>query len=70
MTSEGLFEITCNMKLKCGGVEGGWMQVFNLDMNRGDSCPDTWKEITTPRRLCLGDVAAWVYMCTLQCIGS
>ena len=21
-TSEGLFEVTCNMKLKCGGVEG------------------------------------------------
>ena len=70
MTSEGLFEITCNMKLKCGGVEGGWMQVIGIDMNQGDSCPDTWKEITTPRRLCLGDVAAWVYMCTLQCIGS
>ena len=55
-TSEGIFEVTCNMKLKCGGVEGGWMQVVDIDMDKGDSCPDTWKEITTPRRLCLGDV--------------
>ena len=56
-TSEGLFEVTCNMKLKCGGVEGGWMQVVGIDMEHGDSCPDPWKEITTPRRLCLGDAA-------------
>ena len=56
-TSEGLFEVTCNMKLKCGGVEGGWMQVVDVDMNRDDSCPGTWHKITTPRRLCLGNVA-------------
>ena len=24
------------MKLKCGGVEGGWMQVVDVDMNRDD----------------------------------
>ena len=53
-TSEGLFEVTCNMKLKCGGIEGGWMQVVDVDMNRDDSCPGTWYKITTPRRLCLG----------------
>ena len=29
------------MKLKCGGVEGGWMQVVDVDMNRDDSCPRT-----------------------------
>ena len=57
-TSEGLFEVTCNMKLKCDGVEGGWMQlqVVDVDMNRDDSCPGTWQMITTPRRLCLGNV--------------
>ena len=55
-TSEGLFEVTCNMKLKCGGIEGGWMQVVDIDMNRDDSCPGTWHMITTPRRLCLGYV--------------
>ena len=53
-TSKGLFEVTCNMKLKCGGVEGGWMQVVDVDMNRDDDCPGTWHKITTPRRLCLG----------------
>ena len=56
-TSEGLFEVTCNMKLKCGGVEGGWMQVVDVDMNRDDSCPGAWRKIVTPRRLCLGYVA-------------
>jgi len=55
-TSEGLFEVTCNMKLKCGGVEGGWMQVVDVDMNRDENCPGTWHKITTPRRLCLGKV--------------
>ena len=45
------------MKLKCGGVEGGWIQVVDIDMNRDDSCPGTWHKITTPRRLCLGYVA-------------
>ena len=38
-TREGLFEVTCNMKLKCGGAEGGWMQVVDVDMNRDGSCP-------------------------------
>ena len=55
-TSEGLFEVTCNMKLKCDGIEGGWMQVVDVDMNRDDNCPGTWHKITTPRRLCLGYV--------------
>ena len=53
-TKEGLFKVTCNMKLKCGGVEGGWMQVVDVDMNRDDSCPGTWQKITNPRKLCLG----------------
>ena len=57
-TDEGLFKVKCNMKLKCGGAEGGWMQVVDVDMNRDDSCPGTWHKITTPRRLCLGSVAA------------
>ena len=54
VTDEGLFEVKCNMKLKCGGVEGGWMQVVDVDMNRDDSCPGTWQKITSPKRLCLG----------------
>ena len=27
------------MKLKCGGVEGGWMQVVDVGMNQDESCP-------------------------------
>ena len=53
-TNEGLFKVTCNMKLKCGGVEGGWMQVVDVDMNRDDSCPGTWQKTTNPKKLCLG----------------
>ena len=56
-TDEGLFNVTCNMKLKCGGVEGGWMQVVDVDMNRDDHCPGAWHMTTSPRRLCLGYVA-------------
>ena len=51
-------KVTCDMKLKYGGVEGGWIQVIDVDMNRDDNCPGTWQKITTPRRLCLGSVAA------------
>ena len=55
-TNEGLFKVTCNMKLKCSGVKGGWMQVVDVDMNQDKNCPGTWHKITTPRRLCLGYV--------------
>jgi len=57
-TNEGKFNVTCNMKLKCGGIEGGWMQVVDINMNRDKNCPGTWRKITTPRRLCLGSSAA------------
>ena len=53
-STEELSEVTCNMQLKCGGVEGGWMQVVDMDMNRDNSCPGTWHRIITPKRLCLG----------------
>ena len=45
------------MKLKCGDIEGGWMQVIDVDMNQDDSRPGTWHKITTHRRLCKGYVA-------------
>ena len=38
-TDEGLFKVTCNMKLKCSGVEGRWMRIVDVDINRDDSCP-------------------------------
>ena len=55
-TNEGLFNVMCNMKLKCGGLEGGWMQVVDVDMNRDERCPGTWHLVNYPRRLCLGYV--------------
>ena len=48
-------KVTCNMKLKCGGLEGGWMQVANLDTTRDETCPGDWQSTTTPRRLCQGN---------------
>ena len=53
-TDEALFEVKCNMKLRCGGVEGGWMQAVDIDMNQDDTCPGDWHKIITPRRLCIG----------------
>ena len=52
-THKGLFKVTCNMKLKCGGVEGGWMQVADVDSERDESCPGTWNN-TSIKNLCLG----------------
>jgi len=54
-TCNGPQKVTCNMKLKCGGIEGGWMQVVDVDMNRDESCPGTWQNIFTPKRLCQGN---------------
>ena len=56
-TCNGVRQVTCNMKLKCGGLEGGWMQVVDVDMNRDNTCPGTWQNITNPRRLCQGNGA-------------
>ena len=53
---DGLYKVTCNMKLKCGGIEGGWMQVVDVDMNKDSTCPGTWQTITTPRRFCIGSI--------------
>ena len=56
-TCNGVRKVICNMKLKCGALEGGWMQVVDVDMNRDESCPETWQNITTPGRLCQGNDA-------------
>ena len=42
------------MNLKCGGLEGGWMQVVNINITEEESCPGAWQYITTPRSLCQG----------------
>ena len=54
-TDKGLFKVTCNMRIKCGGVEGGWMQVVDVDMNRDDHCPGTWLQNSNSKKsLCYG----------------
>ena len=30
------------MGLQCGGVEGGWMQVVDVNMAQDNSCPGTY----------------------------
>ena len=56
-TCDGAQLVTCNMKLKCGGIEGGWMQVADVDMDRDDTCPGSWQFIVNPHKLCQGNVA-------------
>jgi len=60
-TNKGKFRVTCNMKLKCGGIQGGWMQVVDIDMNRDDSCPGRWRKMISPRKLCYGYIAGCAF---------
>ena len=57
-TTQGLHEVKCKMGLQCGGVEGGWMQVVDVNMAHDRSCPGAWRMITSPRKLCVGGVNA------------
>ena len=57
-TTQGLYQVKCKMGLQCGGVEGGWMQVVDVNMAQDNSCPGTWQMITSPRKLCVGGVNA------------
>ena len=57
-TTQGLYEVKCKMGLQCGGVEGGWMQVVDVNMAQDNSCPGTWRMISSPRKLCVGGVNA------------
>ena len=56
-TCDGPQLVTCNMKLKCGGVEGGWMQVVDVDMSKDDTCPGSWQYVISPKKFCQGNVA-------------
>ena len=57
-TTQGLYEVKCKMGLQCGGVEGGWMQVVDVNMAQDNSCPGTWRMISSPRKFCVGGVNA------------
>ena len=38
------------MELSCGGRDGGWMRIANIQ--NGDSCPNGWKQILSPAKAC------------------
>jgi len=38
------------MELLCGGRDGGWMRIANI--NNGNSCPTNWKKISSPVPAC------------------
>ena len=43
----------CDMTRSCGGITGGWMRVYELDMRDDSSqCPDDLELSTSPRRTC------------------
>ena len=41
----------CDMQLECGG-EKGWMKIININVASGDSCPNGWKNISSPVAAC------------------
>ena len=52
-SSEQAIQAYCDMERTCGGVQGGWMKVININMsNSSSSCPSGLKTLTSPRRLC------------------
>ena len=55
-TDQGLYQVKCKMGLQCEGVKGGWMQVVDINMAQDNSCPGTWRMVTSPKKLCVGGV--------------
>ena len=45
-TTTGIHQVYCDMELECGGHDGGWMRIADLDTSRGDNCPSGWKKTT------------------------
>ena len=52
-SSEKFTRVYCDMERTCGGVQGGWMKVANIDMKQpSNSCPSGLRTLTSPKRLC------------------
>ena len=46
-------QVYCNMTRQCCGSTGGWMKVADLNMtNPAHLCPQGFRTITSPKRLC------------------
>ena len=42
----------CDMQLECGGKKG-WMKLVNVNVASGNSCPNGWKNISSPVAACI-----------------
>ena len=45
-----ILQVYCDMELSCGGRDGGWMRIANIQ--NGGSCPNGWKQILSPAKAC------------------
>ena len=43
--------VYCDMELECGG-EMGWMRIADVDVAKGDKCPNGWRKISSPVAAC------------------
>ena len=51
-TTNGTYQVTCDMELECGGHKGGWTTIVKFDTSKGDSCPsDEWRKVYSPRTI-------------------
>ena len=51
----------CDMNRRCCNTPGGWMRVANLNMaDETQHCPDGWRELANPKRLCRRAVGSYV----------
>jgi len=46
-------QVYCNMNRQCCNSTGGWMRIADLNMtNPNHSCPQDFRTITSPKRMC------------------
>ena len=46
-------QVYCDMNTRCCNNAGGWMRVANLNMtDHKQHCPNGWREVANPKRLC------------------
>ena len=56
----------CDMQLECDGKKG-WMKLVNVNVASGDSCPNGWKNISSPVAACIAhSQAAGCYSTTFS----
>ena len=58
LKADHLFFAYCDMQLDCGGTNGGWMKIADIDTSRGDACPSGWNSYNS---YCTGGSSAGCY---------